>query len=153
MVNLDVRYVCLLSIHTLYHVCQLVSIIEGCHGCTYDSITYRRQNNRLDSTRPGAKENESIYYFCDDKGSDKPRTTAIAINRGLVQQLCQLGTESEEVLLILKNACKKRLEQFTTLQEAQNVLGNLFSRDAVRNKTTFVVLDALDESVDRSRIL
>lgn len=91
--------------------------------------------------------------FCDDKESDKPRTTAIAINRDLVQQLCQLGRESEEVLLLLKNAYKKRLEQFATLQELQNVLGNLFSRDAVRNRTTFVVLDALDESGDRSRIL
>ena len=54
---------------------------------------------------------------------------------------------------LLKNAYKKRLEQFATLQELQNVLGNLFSRDAVGNKTTFVVLDALDESGDRSRIL
>lgn len=91
--------------------------------------------------------------FRDDKESDKPKTTAIAINRGLVQQLCQLGRESEEVLLLLKNAYKKRLKQFATLQELQNVLGNLFSRDAVRSRTTFVVLDALDESGDRSEIL
>lgn len=57
------------------------------------------------------------------------------------------------MLLLLKNAYKKRLEQFAALQELQNVLGNLFSRDVVRNTTTFVVLDALDESGDRSRIL
>lgn len=100
-----------------------------------------------------SEENELVYYFCDDKVNDKPKNTAIAINRGFVQQLCQLGRESEEVLFIMKAAYKKRLEQFATLQELQDVLENLFSRKEARNKTTFVVLDALDESVDRSKIL
>lgn len=63
MVNLDVGYVYLPQISTLYQGCQIICIIEDCHGAHI--IQSLIDATVINSIRPGprAKENESVYYF------------------------------------------------------------------------------------------
>jgi hypothetical protein len=98
----------------------------------------------------GSEQKRLLYFFCDKKGTDTSRCTAISVIRSLLFQLWESTLSAEEFNVYWHSISQKRdLDRFHYLTQYTDSVIEVLTIIP----ETFIIIDAADECTDRQILL